>query len=113
MNPKFTKRIKDMPENQSDGLLRLLYEHMTNPSFVVRYHWEPGTLAFWDNRSTMHFGIYDYEGERRVMHRVTLRGDPPVGPSGGCRGAIDIHRREKKRPGQPSGGSTSNTDEGP
>ncbi|MGO9856545.1 MAG: TauD/TfdA dioxygenase family protein [Acidimicrobiales bacterium] len=81
VNPKFTKRIKDMPEAQSDGLLRLLYEHMTNPSFIVRYHWQPGTLAFWDNRSTMHFGIYDYDGERRVMHRVTLRGDPPVGPS--------------------------------
>ena len=69
-----------MPERQSDGLLRLLYEHMTNPSFVVRYHWQPGTLAFWDNRSTMHFGIYDYEGESRVMHRVTLRGDLPAGP---------------------------------
>jgi taurine dioxygenase len=81
VNPKFTIRVKDMPVTQSDGLLRLLYEHMTNPSFVMRYHWKPGTLAFWDNRSTMHFGIYDYEGERRVMHRVTLRGDRPVGPS--------------------------------
>jgi len=82
VNPKFTIRVKDMPETQSDALLRLLYEHMTNPSFVVRYHWKPATLAFWDNRSTMHFGIYDYGGERRVMHRVTLRGDRPVGPSG-------------------------------
>ena len=81
VNPKFTVRITDMPERQSDGLLRLLYEHMASPQFVVRYHWKPGTLAFWDNRATMHFGIFDYEGERRVMHRVTLSGDRPVGPT--------------------------------
>jgi alpha-ketoglutarate-dependent taurine dioxygenase len=81
VNPKFTLRIADMPERQSKGLLRLLYDHMTNPRFVVRYHWKPNTLAFWDNRATMHFGIFDYEGEPRVMHRVTLRGDRPAGPT--------------------------------
>ena len=83
VNPKFTMRITDMPEAQSDGLLRLLYDHMTRPEFVVRYHWSPGTLAMWDNRATMHFGVFDYEGDRRVMHRVTLRGDRPVGPASG------------------------------
>ncbi len=80
VNPKFTVRIEVMPERQSDGLLRLLYEHMTSPQFVVRDHWKPNTLPFWDNRATMHFGVFDYEGERRVVHRVTLRGDTPVGP---------------------------------
>lgn len=79
VNPKFTVSVKDMPDGQGAGLLRLLYDHMTDPVFVVRYHWRPGTLAFWDNRTTMHFGIYDYGGARRVMHRVTLRGDVPVG----------------------------------
>ena len=83
VNPKFTVRIVDMPQAQSDGLLGLLYDHMTRPEFVVRYHWSPGTLAVWDNRATMHFGIYDYEGDDRVMHRVTLRGDRPVGPEPG------------------------------
>jgi alpha-ketoglutarate-dependent taurine dioxygenase len=78
VNPKFTVRVKDMPEGQSNGLLRLLYDHMTNPAFIVRYHWKPNTLAFWDNRTTMHFGIFDYEGQQRVMHRVTLRGDRPA-----------------------------------
>jgi alpha-ketoglutarate-dependent taurine dioxygenase len=81
VNPKFTVRITDMPERQSAGLLRLLYDHMTGPQFLVRYHWEPDTLAFWDNRATMHFGVFDYEGEQRIMHRVTLRGDRPVGPA--------------------------------
>ncbi len=81
VNPKFTVRVVDMPEAQSTGVLELLYDHMTRPEFVVRYHWSPGTLAFWDNRATMHFGIFDYEGDTRVMHRVTLRGDRPVGPT--------------------------------
>lgn len=81
VNPKFTIRIVDMPEAQSNGLLKLLYDHMTRPEFVVRYHWSPGTLAVWDNRATMHFGIFDYEGDTRIMHRVTLRGDRPVGPT--------------------------------
>ena len=62
VNPKFTVRITDMSESQSAGLLRLLYDHMASPQFVVRYHWKPDTLAFWDNRSTMHFGIFDYDG---------------------------------------------------
>jgi taurine dioxygenase len=47
---------------------------------VVRYRWQPGTIAFWDNRATMHFGISDYGDDRRVMHRVILRGDTPIGP---------------------------------
>ena len=80
VNPKFTVRVADLPERQSEGLLRLLYEHMTDPAFLVRYHWSPGTLAFWDNRATMHYGIHDYGDDRRLMHRVTLRGERPVGP---------------------------------
>lgn len=80
VNPKFTVAIKGFPRTQSDHLLRFLYEHMTDPAFIVRYHWTPGTIALWDNRATMHFGIYDYGDARRVMHRVTLRGDRPVGP---------------------------------
>ena len=53
---------------------------MASPQFVVRYHWKPDTLAFWDNRSTMHFGIFDYEDESRTMHRVTLRRRPTGRP---------------------------------
>jgi taurine dioxygenase len=53
----------------------MLYDHMTQYQFVVRYRWQPGSLAFWDNRTTMHYGIYDYGDDRRVMHRVTLAGE--------------------------------------
>ena len=80
VNPGFTVGLLDMPGPQGSALLKLLYDHMTAPEFLVRYKWSPGPLAFWDNRATMHFGIYDYGDEQRTMHRVILRGDRPVGP---------------------------------
>jgi alpha-ketoglutarate-dependent taurine dioxygenase len=81
VNPKFTVGLHDFPVEQSRSVLALLYEHMTQPQFIVRYRWRPGTIAFWDNRSTMHYGVYDYGDTRRIMHRVILRGDTPTGVS--------------------------------
>jgi taurine dioxygenase len=80
VNPGFTVGVDGLPAGQSKAVLKLLYDHMTAPEFLVRYRWTPGTLALWDNRATMHYGIYDYGDARRVMHRVILRGDRPVGP---------------------------------
>jgi alpha-ketoglutarate-dependent taurine dioxygenase len=80
VNPQFTVGLLDFPGPQAQALLRMLYDHMTAPEFLVRYRWRPGTVAFWDNRTTMHYGIFDYGDSRRVMHRVILRGDRPVGP---------------------------------
>jgi taurine dioxygenase len=82
VNPGFTVGIDGLPGPQGDAVLQLLYDHMIAPEFLVRYRWSPGTLAFWDNRTTMHYGIYDYGDARRVMHRVILRGDQPRGPHG-------------------------------
>jgi taurine dioxygenase len=82
VNPQFTVGLNGFPGPQGNGLLRLLYDHMTQPEFLVRYHWTPGTLAMWDNRTTMHYGIYDYGDARRVMHRVILRGERPAGIAG-------------------------------
>ena len=50
----------------------------------MRFRWEPGSLAFWDNRATAHLAPRDYEhlGKQRTLHRVTLIGDVPVGPDG-------------------------------
>lgn len=81
VNPGFTARLKGFDAGQSTDLLRLLYKHSTQPEFICRHRWAPGTLAFWDNRATMHYGVHDYGSARRVLHRVTLRGDHPLGPS--------------------------------
>ena len=80
VNPGFTVGLKGFTGPQGNGLLHVLYDHMTQPDFIVRWRWSPGTLAFWDNRATMHFGIHDYGDAHRLMHRITLRGDRPAGP---------------------------------
>jgi len=51
--------------------------HQVKPESTCRFHWEPGSLAFWDNRCAQHYPVNDYHGYRRVMHRVTLEGDTP------------------------------------
>jgi taurine dioxygenase len=58
-------------------LLNFLKAHATRPEFTCRINWEPGTLAFWDNRCTEHHAIADYDGYRRVAHRITIKGDKP------------------------------------
>ncbi|HSO95645.1 MAG TPA: TauD/TfdA family dioxygenase [Acidimicrobiia bacterium] len=81
VNPGFTALLKGFNGPQSQDLLRLLYKHATQPELICRYHWKPGSVAFWDNRATMHYGVHDYGTARRIMHRVTLQGDRPFGPS--------------------------------
>ena len=72
-----TAWIEGWTEKESLPLLRFLWEHQVRPEFTCRFRWEPGSLAFWDNRAAMHNPINDYHGHRRVMHRVTLAGDKP------------------------------------
>lgn len=72
-----TVRFKDMTVEESAPLLKFLYDHQTRPEFTCRFSWEPGSLAFWDNRCAMHNAVNDYHGFRRVMHRITLKGDRP------------------------------------
>ena len=48
----------------------------------MRHRWAPGDVAMWDNRSTAHYANRDYGDQRRVMHRITLRGDAPLGVAG-------------------------------
>jgi taurine dioxygenase len=77
VNIAHTARFRDMTEDESAPLLRYLFEHQVRPEFTCRFRWEPGSLAFWDNRCTLHNPINDYHGFRRVMHRITLEGDRP------------------------------------
>lgn len=81
VNPTFTAYIEGLLPSESDALLDLLYRHMTQPERTVRWRWQAGDVAFWDNRATAHYATADYD-ERRVMHRVTVAGDRPVGSDG-------------------------------
>ena len=81
VNPGFTRRIAGVSEAESKYLLEIFYAHITKSEHVVRHRWTPGDVAFWDNRSTVHYATYDYPGFQRVMQRVTIAGDRPVGPA--------------------------------
>ena len=78
VNPVFTSHIEGLSRVESEHLLALLYEHMAAPERVVRWRWRVGDVAFWDNRATSHYAAADYDGPR-VMHRITVAGDRPVG----------------------------------
>ena len=78
INPTYTTRIDGLPSADSDALLASLYRHCLRPEFSCRFRWKPGSLAFWDNRSTLHYAVNDYDGERRCLYRRTLRGAAPA-----------------------------------
>jgi taurine dioxygenase len=73
-----TVRFEGWTEAESKPLLDYLFAHQVKPEFTCRFRWSPGALAFWDNRCALHNPVNDYHGFRRLMHRVTLRGDKPV-----------------------------------
>ena len=73
-----TLHIEGMSREESLPILSYLYELQQREEFGCRFHWEPGSVAFWDNRCAQHNALNDYHGYRRVMHRVTLKGDVPA-----------------------------------
>lgn len=78
VNIAHTVRFDGMTEAESRPILEYLFQHQIRPEFTCRFVWRPGSLAFWDNRCAQHNPVNDYHGHRRVMHRITLKGDRPV-----------------------------------
>jgi len=76
VNASFTTHFEGWTETESKPLLDFLYQHAARPEFQTRFRWEEGSIAFWDNRATWHYALNDYQGERRLMHRITLDGVP-------------------------------------
>ncbi len=74
VNKDFTVRLDGWTVEESRPLLEYLYEHGARQEFTCRFHWQPGSVAFWDNRATWHYAMNDYHGHRRIMHRITLEG---------------------------------------
>lgn len=76
VNPGFTLRFEGWTDEESRPLLQYLYQHAARSEFTCRFQWRVGSLALWDNRSTWHLAVNDYQGERRLLHRVTIDGSP-------------------------------------
>ncbi|MBT6095250.1 MAG: taurine dioxygenase, partial [Rhodospirillaceae bacterium] len=77
VNRIFTTRINGLTAAESDNLLAFLFDHVAKPEFQVRFQWQAGSVAFWDNRSVQHYAIWDYFPETRSGYRVTIGGDQP------------------------------------
>lgn len=63
---------------ESAGLLEFLFRHQISPEFQCRLSRSVGDIAIWDNRSALHYPLNDCHGHRRLLHRITLKGDRPV-----------------------------------
>lgn len=76
-NPMFALHFKDMSGEESAPLLDYLFAHASRPEFQCRFRWQPGSVAFWDNRRVMHNALDDYRDFERLLYRVTVQGDRP------------------------------------
>lgn len=79
VNRAYTLRFDGWSEEDSAPLLAHLYAHGQRPEFQVRFRWTPGSVAFWDNIQVWHYASNDYQGQRRIMHRVAVQGDALIG----------------------------------
>ena len=77
VNRLFTTTIVGLGERESDAVLGYLFSHLEVPEFCCRFRWRPGSIAFWDNRSTLHRPVNDYWPAHRRMERITIAGDRP------------------------------------
>jgi taurine dioxygenase len=75
VNGAFTLRFQGWSDEESQPLLRYLYRHAARAEFTYRFQWRVGSMAIWDNRAVQHYALNDYQGERRLMHRVTIEGE--------------------------------------
>lgn len=76
VNRGFTTHIEGWTPEESKPLLEYLYQHGGQEKFCYRFSWARGSVAFWDNRATWHLAVNDYHGHRRLLHRITLEGEP-------------------------------------
>ncbi len=78
VNPGFTRSIEQLSAVESNALLAMFHAHTQRPEFQVRWHWEPNTIAMWDNCCTQHKVVADNLSALRKMERITLQGDAPA-----------------------------------
>ncbi len=72
INPTYTSHFVGWTYHESRPLLDYLFAHATSPENSCRFHWDAGSVTFWDNRSALHYALNDYHGQRRIMHRATI-----------------------------------------
>ncbi|WP_016950479.1 TauD/TfdA family dioxygenase [Anabaena sp. PCC 7108] len=78
----FVRQLRGLSPTKSAYILLLLQSHVTRPENTVRWRWQVGDVAFWDNCATQHYTVADYGDQPCRVQRVTIAGDLPVGIDG-------------------------------
>ncbi|MCX4775165.1 TauD/TfdA family dioxygenase (plasmid) [Streptomyces sp. NBC_01260] len=78
----FAQRLVGMSLRESRPIIDVLQSYILRPENQVRWTWRPGDVLIFDNRCTQHYGVNDYDDHRRLLHRVSVTGDVPVGLDG-------------------------------
>ncbi|WP_433477364.1 TauD/TfdA dioxygenase family protein [Spirillospora sp. CA-142024] len=78
----FAQKIVGLSSREGRAILDILQSYVTRPENVLRWVWQPGDLVVFDNRITQHYAPDDYGDLPRLLHRVTVAGDIPVGVDG-------------------------------
>lgn len=80
VNPQFTRYVVGLKKEESDYLLKFLYDHIAlSQDLQARVKWAPGTVVVWDNRVAAHSALVDWtNGSRRHIARITPQAEPPT-----------------------------------
>ena len=95
----FVRNFVGLSQTDSQRLFDTLQDHITKQENIVRWRWQPGDLAIWDNRSTQHRAVADFALQRRTLRRATVHGEVPVGIDGR---SSKTTRKEKRPEYQPA-----------
>lgn len=78
VNRFFTTRIVGFEPAESDALLVDLFAQANTIEYHCRFHWEPNSIAMWDNLAVQHYASSDYWPDVRVMERASIVGVRPT-----------------------------------
>ncbi len=81
VNELWTESIVGLSRHESDSILAMLWKHSMSPKFTMRWQWQVGDLALWDNMAFQHYAVRDYHGNR-VLQKAYVQGERPRGPKG-------------------------------
>src|SRR5262249_42970316 len=75
-NPGYAVRINELPEQESDEMLELLFAHQLKPEFRYVSHWQAGDVLMWEDFGTIHNAVADYgPDEHRLIKRCQVMAD--------------------------------------
>jgi alpha-ketoglutarate-dependent sulfate ester dioxygenase len=64
--------IIGLDKDENKEVLTRILDQYRKPEYQVRFHWKPGSLAFWDNRAAVHYAVRNYGDYPRLLERILI-----------------------------------------